>query len=52
MVQLLNVSAANPQVYDAALCAQKYLPPILKQYGQYMDPKTQTSLATELKKYA
>jgi hypothetical protein len=48
---LLQRSAQNGQVYDATLCAKKYLPPLLKKYGKYLAPKTRSFLIKNCARY-
>jgi len=37
--ELLECSAANRQIYQASLCAENYLPRVLKRYGHLLDAK-------------
>lgn len=37
IVELLNVSTDNGQVCHASLCATKYLPPLVKSHGKFME---------------
>jgi hypothetical protein len=51
VVQLLTVSAENGEVCNAADCAQKYLPPLVKSHGRFMKRKTRAYLSDTLKRY-
>lgn len=40
VIQLLKVSAENRQVYKADLCINKYIPPLLMKYNNFLPKKT------------
>lgn len=44
IVRLLKVSAENGQIWDAQLCRDKYLPPLLKSHGHLLDQATREKL--------
>jgi hypothetical protein len=52
ITELLRVSTDNNQVCNAGLCAQKYLPPLLKSHGHLMAPEERKMLEDTLKLYA
>ena len=49
---LLDKVADNDQVYDAALCARDYIPPLLKLHGRLLKPKTRKFLKDTCARYA
>jgi TIR domain len=51
IVELLNVSTANNQVCHAALCATKYLPPLVASHGKFMKAETRKQLDEVLAQY-
>jgi hypothetical protein len=51
VVDLLNVSTNNGQVCHANLCATRYLPPLVKSHGQFMDKEKLEELEGVLAKY-
>lgn len=51
VVELLNVSTDNGQVCNAGLCATKYLPPLVKSHGKYMDAGKLKELEEVLGRY-
>lgn len=52
IIQLLNLSAKNSQVYDAGLCIQKYLPPLVKSHGQMLNAEVRKKLEDTIARYA
>jgi hypothetical protein len=51
VVELLTVSNHNKEVCNAGLCAQKYLPPLVKTHGRYMKRKDLRELKDTLTRY-
>lgn len=52
IVNLLTVSAANDQVLHAALCCQKYLPPLVESHRDLLSPETLLKIETVFAQYA
>jgi hypothetical protein len=52
IVRLLQKAAANAQISNAGLCAQKYLPPLMKSHGALLDKNTRQNLEETLARYA
>jgi hypothetical protein len=52
VVRLLESARKNGQVYDAALCARDYLPPLIKSHGHLLDTKTREFLEAACVRYA
>ncbi len=51
IVTLLKKSTENGQVCNAALCATKYLPPLFKSHGRFLDSNTRKELKATLARY-
>ncbi|MEX2164511.1 MAG: toll/interleukin-1 receptor domain-containing protein [Sulfuricaulis sp.] len=51
VVQLLAVSTDNGQICHANLCATKYLPPLVKTHGKFMDKDALRRLEEVLARY-
>lgn len=51
VADLLNLSTDNGQVCHAGLCATKYLPPLVKSHGKYMDKEKLKELEGILARY-
>ena len=51
IVEPLNVSTVNKEIYRAGLCATKYLPPFFASHGKFMKTETRKDLADVLKQY-
>ncbi|HTT85126.1 MAG TPA: toll/interleukin-1 receptor domain-containing protein [Rhizomicrobium sp.] len=51
VVELLNVSTDNGQVCHASLCATKYLPPLVKSHGKFMEKEKLKKLEGVLAEY-
>lgn len=49
---LLQRAADNDQVHHASLCANQYLPPLLKSHGRFLAPKTRSFLKEICARYA
>ena len=49
---LLQRSAENGQVHHASLCANDYLPPLLKSHGRLLSPKTRALLKKVCAQYS
>jgi len=49
---LLKGSAENDQIYHASLCAGKYIPPLLKSHGRFLDRKTRALLTKVCARYS
>jgi hypothetical protein len=52
VVDLLHLSTDNKQVCHASLCATKYLPPLVKSHGRYMDKGKLKELEGVLAQYS
>jgi hypothetical protein len=52
VAELLRVSTQNNQVCNAGACATRYLPPLFKSHGHFLDPDVQKALADTLARYA
>jgi hypothetical protein len=51
VVELLNVSTDNRQICHASLCATKYLPPLVKSHGKFMNKDKLKELEGVLAQY-